>query len=427
MNCVCVEPRILTGTVSMPPSKSAAHRAIICAALSKGVSRIEPIELSNDITATIGCMKQLGAKITLDGKTLTVDGRGVFEKDEREEEIILDCFESGSTLRFLIPVAAALGKPACFVGHGKLPERPINVLTDCLPQHGTECRTEGGLPLTIRGMLHGGDFFVAGDISSQFITGLLLALPLLKEDSRIILTSAAQSVGYIQMTLNTMRSFGVKVEETEDAWLIKGGQSYQPQEFTVEGDWSQAAFFMTAAALGGRITIDNLDPHSSQGDRACMELYKQFGAKISVDSQNRITIEHDQLRAIEIHAENIPDMVPALAVTAALCEGTTVISGAQRLRIKECDRLQAITEGLSRLGAEITETPDGLIIKGVRTLHGGSVSGFNDHRIVMSLSVASVGSSGDIIISDKESVNKSYPTFFEDLQSLGGVAHVIMG
>lgn len=422
MGKIRVKKSRLCGIVSMPPSKSAAHRAIICAALAKGKSIILPVDMSNDIKATIECMQRLGADIKFDGEKLTVDGTNTFSN----KDVCLDCGESGSTLRFLIPVCAAGGISAEFVGHGKLPERPIGIYLDCLPEKNVKCETKGGLPLKISGQLHNGVYRVAGNISSQFITGLLLALPLLKDDSKIILTTDLQSSSYIDMTTDIMCKFGVDVERTETGWKISGGQSYQPQCFTVEGDWSQAAFFMTAAALDGKITIDNLDINSHQGDKACIEIYKRFGARITEDKGNLI-IEHDRLKGIEIDAKNIPDMVPALAVTAALADGITVIKGAERLRIKECDRLAAMADGLSRLGADISETKDGLIIKGVKFLHGGEVKGYNDHRIVMSMAAAGICADGDVIISDRESISKSYPKFFEDYKKLGGVADVIMG
>ena len=413
----------LSGTVSVPPSKSAAHRAIICASLARGKSVISPVDMSEDVSATIECMKRLGAEMTLDGRTLTVDG----SKTLLVSDASLNCGESGSTLRFLIPVAAVGGINAVFSGRGRLPERPIGVFTECLPEKGVECQTKGGLPMSISGRLQSGEYRIPGNISSQFITGLLLALPLAEGDSRIILTSPAQSVGYIRMTADIMEQFGVSVSETENGWYIKGGQSYSARSFTVEGDWSQAAFYMTAAALGGRITIDNLSLASRQGDKACMELYSRFGARLTRNEDGSITIEHNELHAADIDATDIPDLVPALAVTAALCEGTTVISGAARLRIKECDRLAAMKDGLSRLGADITETPDGLVIKGVKRLHGGSVEGYNDHRIVMSFTVAAAAADGEIIISDPDSINKSYPAFFEDYKGLGGRTDVIMG
>ncbi len=424
MNSVSISPGRLEGTVSVPPSKSAAHRAIICAALSEGTSILQPVAMSNDIAATIACMRALGASMTLEGSTLTVNGSGALH-NKFVRPAVLDCGESGSTLRFLIPVAAALGAAAEFVGHGRLPMRPIGVFSDCLPPKGISFETEGGLPLKINGRLQSGVFSVPGDVSSQFITGLLLALPLLEGDSEIILTTPLQSAGYIDMTIDIMRTFGVNVERTNEGWLVSGGQSYKSRSFTVEGDWSQAAFFMTAAALGGHITIDNLDSSSYQGDKACVEIYSRFGARIAESPDGSITIEGGELHGTDINAENIPDMVPALAVTAALCEGVTHITGAERLRIKECDRLAAMTDALTRLGADIRETPDGLIIKGVKTLKGGSVEGCNDHRIVMSMSAASCRCDGDIIISDMESVNKSYPSFFEDLKRLGGVCRIV--
>ena len=406
----------------MPPSKSAAHRAIICASLAMGKSVIKPIDLSNDITATIECMRNLGAEISLDGSVLTVNGRNMFQNKTAE----LDCGESGSTLRFLIPVAAAGGVSARFVGHGKLPERPIGVYTDCLPPKGVECGTQGGLPLVISGSLQSGIYEIPGDISSQFITGLLLALPLLEGDSEIRLTSPAQSVGYINMTINTMREFGIEVEAAKNGWKIKGGQKYQAHDCTVEGDWSQAAFFMTAASLGEEIIIDNLSTASAQGDKECVNIYRRFGADIT-ETDGNIIIRPGKLHGIEINAADIPDAVPALSVAAALAEGRTVIKGAARLRIKECDRLAAMTDGLTRLGAKISETEDGLIIDGVKTLSSGEVEGYNDHRIVMSLAVAAVRCEGEITISDMESVKKSYPSFFEDYVKLGGKADVIMG
>ncbi len=423
MNSIKVFSGKLNGTVSVPPSKSAAHRAIICASFAKGKSVIAPVELSNDIKATIGCMQALGADIMLEGKTLTVDGTNLFQT----KSAFLDCGESGSTLRFLIPAAAVGGVEAEFVGHGKLPERPIGIYLDCLPQKGVVCETEGGLPLKTAGKLKSGIYQIPGNVSSQFITGLLLSLPLLDGDSEIILTSPAESVGYIHMTTDIMQSFGVQIEESENGWKVRGGQHYQARNFTVEGDWSQAAFFMTAAALGGSITIDNLDTGSHQGDKACTEIYSRFGAEVTTDENGAITVTHNTLHGIDIDATNIPDAVPALAVTAALAEGTTHITGAARLRIKECDRLAAMRDGLSRLGANIRETDDGFIITGVDKLHGGTVEGYNDHRIVMSLAVASVGCDGEIVISDRESINKSYPTFFEDFKKLGGKTNVILG
>lgn len=410
----------LNGTVSVPPSKSAAHRAIICACLAKGVSVIEPVELSNDIQATINCVKALGADISLVGKKLTINGENTLSA----KGSVLDCGESGSTLRFLIPVSAVEDTGCTFVGHGRLPERPIGIYLDCLPRAGVKCTTEGGLPLTIDGKLSSGIFEIPGNVSSQFITGLLLALPMLDGDSEIILTSDLESVGYINMTIDIMSEFGVKIESTAKGYFIKGNQQYSPCRFTVEGDWSQAAFFLAAGALGGHVSVDNLDVNSAQGDKECARLLSMFGADIVVDGAN-VSAKHNKLKGINIDAANIPDLVPILATVAAFCEGTTTITGAARLRIKESDRLTAIAQGLNALGADIKELDDGLVINGVEKLKGGDVEGFNDHRIVMALAIAATNSSEPVIITDRESINKSYPTFFEDYKSLGGNADVI--
>lgn len=417
MSNIKIIPSVLNGTISMPPSKSAAHRAILCAALARGVSVLHPIALSNDISATIKCVKALGTTVTLDGDTLTVDGSTTFQNKNAE----LDCGESGSTLRFMIPIAAVGGIKAHFIGHGRLPQRPIGIYLDCLPKAGVTCITEGGLPLNIIGALQGGVFEVAGNISSQFITGLLLALPLAQADSRIVLTSPLQSTGYIDMTIDTMESFGVHITPTEDGWYIKGQQHYQPQSYTIEGDWSQAAFFLAAAAFGGSVVIDNMNFNSKQGDKACAELFAQFGCQIE-RKNGLLTARGSKLHGIDINAENIPDLVPILACTAALCEGTTTIMGAARLRIKESDRLAAVTQNLTALGADVTELPDGLIISGKPQLHGGTISGFNDHRIVMAFAMTALKATEPVIISDRESINKSYPNFFEDYINLGGWA-----
>lgn len=420
MSNVVLEPKMLSGLVAVPPSKSAAHRAVICAALAQGVSVMEPVELSNDIRATIDCVKELGAAVSLIGKRLTIDGKMMFTNTEAT----LDCGESGSTLRFMIPVVGAGNVKAKFIGHGRLPERPIGIYLECLPKAGVNCVTEGGLPLSINGQLKPGIFEVPGNVSSQFITGLLLALPLLKADSEIVVTSSLESKSYIDMTLSAMYRFGVTAIETENGYKVYGNQSYKPQYLNIEGDWSQAAFFLAAGALGGNISIENLDTASYQGDKAIYQLLRQFGADITINGQV-LSCKHNKLNGIEIDAENIPDLVPILAVVAALAEGTTTITGAARLRIKESDRLHAITEGLNKLGADITELPDGLRINGVKSLNGGAVQGYNDHRIVMALSVAATRATEPVIITDAESINKSYPSFFEDYNNLGGNANVI--
>lgn len=420
MSDVKFSPFVPNGTVNVPPSKSDVHRAIICAAMANGVSRISPVALSNDIKATIGCIKALGAEAVLENNVLTVDGTNMY----KNKTALLDCGESGSTLRFFIPIAAVGNINATFVGKGKLPQRPIGIFTEALPKAGTVCKTEGGLPLEIKGQLKSGIFEIPGNVSSQFITGLLLALPILEGDSEIVLTSPLESVGYIAMTIRTMKQFGVNIQATEKGWHIKGGQSYKTCDYTTDGDWSQAAFFMVLGAVSGKVTVKGVARDSTQGDKKCAEILARFGAKVT-QLDNEVTVEKGELKAITIDASQIPDLVPVLSVCAAFAEGTTKIINAERLRIKECDRLKATAELLNNLGGKVKELSDGLEITGVSSLKGGNVNGYNDHRIVMSAAVCAARSDEDITATFAMSINKSYPDFYIDYNSIGGKANVL--
>lgn len=420
MSDVKFSPFVPNGTVNVPPSKSDVHRAIICAAMANGVSRISPVALSNDIKATIGCIKALGADAVLENNVLTVDGTNMY----KNKTALLDCGESGSTLRFFIPIAAVGNVNATFVGKGKLPQRPIGIFTEALPKAGTTCKTEGGLPLEIKGQLKSGIFEIPGNVSSQFITGLLLALPILEGDSEIVLTSPLESVGYIAMTIRTMKQFGVNIDTTENGWHIEGGQTYKSCNYTTDGDWSQAAFFMVLGAIVGKVTVKGVAKDSTQGDKKCAEILARFGANVT-QLDNEVTVEKGELKAITIDASQIPDLVPVLSVCAAFAEGTTKIINAERLRIKECDRLKATAELLNNLGGKVKELSDGLEITGVSSLKGGNVNGYNDHRIVMSAAVCAARSDEDITATFAMSINKSYPDFYIDYNSIGGKANVL--
>lgn len=420
MSIVKCLPFTPSGSVTAPPSKSDVHRAIICAALSKGVSTISPVALSNDIRATIGCIEALGAKTHIENDVLTVDGTELFSN----KTATLDCGESGSTLRFFIPVAAVGEVNATFIGSGRLPQRPIGIFTDLLPNFGVNCQTEGGLPLKISGKLQSGIYKIPGNVSSQFITGLLFALPLLENDSDIVLTSPIESVGYINMTIYTMSKFGVEIETTDFGWHIKGNQSYKPCSYTTDGDWSQAAFFMVSGAINGSITVNGVNRDSAQGDRKIADLISQFGAEV-LQTDTSVTVNSRKMHAITIDASQIPDLVPVLAVCATFADGTTKIINAQRLRIKESDRLKTTASLINNLGGNVKELSDGLEITGVNKLSGGSADGCNDHRIVMSAAVCAAGLDGEIECSDALSINKSYPEFFNDYNSIGGKANVL--
>ena len=400
MSIAIIKNSILKGEVNIPPSKSAAHRALICAFLSGG-GEVNGIIDSADMKAT----------------------RGALEALENGSEVI-DCIESGSTLRFLIPVAAALGKSVCFTGSGRLPERPIGEYITLLNAHGVKCESDGCLPLKISGKLTGGTFEIRGDVSSQYVTGLLLALPLLKEDSSIVLTSPLQSKPYVDMTIKVLRDYGIIIEERENKYIIPKNQSYKARSYNVEGDWSQAAFFLAAGAINGDITVNGLDFASAQGDKEIVNLLERFGADIQ-KGNNSVSVKKSDLKAIETDAKNIPDLVPALAVVAARAKGKTVINNIERLRIKESDRVESVVSNLHKMGVNATQTPSSIIIEGAEAVSGAQLCGYNDHRIVMAFSVLALTAGGETVISDANSINKSYPSFFEDYNSLGGRANVI--
>ena len=419
------------GCVRIPPSKSVAHRQVLCAALSRGKCKIAHVDMSEDIKATVAAVTALGATVQYDERTgvLTLDAEAL-----GGQNAVIDCGESGSTLRFLIPVAAALGVQARFLGRGRLPMRPLGIYGELLPAHGVQFHSQGGLPLEICGQLKSGVYRLPGDVSSQFITGLLLALSLLEGDSEIVLTSPLESKGYVDLTLSVLRQFGVDATETPQGWKVPGGQRYAAQDCEVEGDWSQAAFYLCMAALsptGASVEIQGLRKDSLQGDKACVELFERFGLHTSwhgelLSAWNPHAEEaFGGLSGFTIDASQIPDMVPALAVCAALSRGETRIVNAQRLRLKESDRLAAMAEALNGVGGKVEASADGLVIQGVPWLCGGVVYGQNDHRVVMAMTAAALRCRKPLTVTDAQSIRKSYPGFFRDFISLGGCAHVI--
>lgn len=420
MEQIKISPSILNGRVLIPPSKSAAHRMLLCASLSQGKSVISPACHSADIDATINAATTLGAKITEENDSFTV--YGINYNSLPKEHITIDCGESGSTLRFIIPIAAALGVNATFVGHGRLPSRPINELTDLLSQNGVVC-SSNCLPLTICGKLTVGEYYISGNISSQYLTGLLLALPLVGSNSSVTLTTPLESAGYIDMTIESMRHFGVNCLKEDNTYKTTGG--YTSADGIIEGDWSQACFFLAAAAVGGKLEIDGLNAASTQGDRSAITHFASFG--LTTEQKNNIlkVVKQKELTATEIDCSQIPDMVPALAVTAALSSGVTKLYGAGRLRIKESDRIKTTLDGLRAMGVTATELDDGMIIKGGCKITGGKIDGAGDHRIVMAFSVLAAAADGDTVISGYSAINKSYPNFFNDYKLLGGKANVI--
>ncbi len=418
-----VFPNKLSGKVNIPPSKSMAHRAVICAALGNGISNIYNVDMSDDIIATINAMRALGAVINqvdgfLEVKGINYNGLSL----SRDYERVIDCNESGSTLRFLVPIALAFEGISRFVGRGNLGKRPLNTYYEIFERQEIEYSSkEGVLDLVIKGILKSGEFKVLGNISSQFITGLLFALPLLKGDSKIIITTELESKGYLDLTLKALKDFGITIINNDyKELIIKGNQEYQSRDYTVEGDYSQGAFFLCGDAIGNEIIVEGLDMNSLQGDKEIIDILKRMGGVIT-NTNNSITIKCNKLKGTEIDASQCPDIIPVVSLVAALAKGTTKIINAGRLRIKECDRLHAICLELNKLGAKITEGEDYLIIEGVHELKGNvTVWSHKDHRIAMTLAIAASKCKEPIIIKDYECVSKSYPLFFEDYKNIGG-------
>ena len=383
---VTITPGLLRGAITPPPSKSQAHRLLIAAALADGESRIDHLADSQDIQATRRCMAAL--------------------KAPGEDLPVLDCGESGSTLRFLIPVALALRGGGRFTGRGRLMERPQKPYFDLFDEKGIAYRQEDGV-LTVQGRLTPGTFALPGDVSSQFVTGLLYALPLLEGDSRITLTTPLESRGYVDMTLEALERFGIRAECPDGRTLrVPGGQTYRPCRAAVESDYSQAAFYYAANGLGGQVEILGLNPRSAQGDRCIVPYHMQLCGPGEA----------------ELDVSQCPDLVPPLAAHAALRQGITRIVNAARLRIKESDRLTAVTQVLTALGADVVEGADRLTITGQpEGLAGGvTVDSHNDHRIAMMAAIAATRCAAPVTIIGAECVAKSYPDFWEDYERLGG-------
>ncbi len=418
MENIKIIPHKLEGAVTVPPSKSAAHRMILAAALSDGESLLTPACHSADIDATLDCVKKLGAKVLEKDNAFYITG--IEKKDAENKSVVLDCRESGSTLRFIIPICAALGVNATFIGSGRLPSRPIDQLCDLLKSGGVWC-SSNKLPLEIKGKLKANNFKISGDISSQFLTGILLALPLIEGNPTVSLTTPLQSAGYVDMTLDALEFFGVKTEILENTYKTFG--SYTAKTGVIEGDWSSACFFISAGAISGEIKISGLKTDSLQGDKSAVEIFKKFGAEITFE-KGELTVTGKNLVGTRVDCSQIPDMVPSLAVTAAFAKGETTLYGAQRLRLKESDRIKTTIAGLRNMGIKADELPDGIKIYGGKPF-GGRVDGANDHRIVMAFSVMGAYSENPTEIIGFNAINKSYPDFFGDFKGLGGIANVI--
>lgn len=390
----------LGGEVRAIASKSHVHRLLICSMLAGGEAKVRYSGTSEDIDATARSLEALRSGVS---------------------PAVLPCGESGSTLRFLLPICCALGIEAELLLEGRLPQRPLSPLYEELTEHGAVLSPQGRGTLHVSGRLSGGEYCLPGNVSSQFISGLLFALPLLEEDSVLYIRGEIESQPYIDLTIAALWLFGIRLDFRDSTFYIPGRQKYaSPGTIMAEGDWSNAAFWLCAGAIGANpVTCTGLNLSSHQGDMAVLGFLKRFGANVTIGADS-VTVSRGELTGIHIDAANTPDLVPILAAVAAVANGRTVIYNAGRLRIKESDRLQAVTDTLGALGASIEQTDDGLVINGAPMLSGGTVSSAGDHRIAMTAAVAACRCTGAVTIKGAEAVRKSYPSFFEDYRLLGG-------
>lgn len=411
----------LCGAVIPPPSKSQAHRLLICAALGADHCLLACGALNDDLAATMNCLNALGADI--------VYREGVFDISpiKQKKGSVLDCGESGSTLRFLLSVAAVLGADATFIGKGKLPQRPNSALYEVLSAHGiniVRCSDDAELPLKCTGVLQAGKYVLSGSLSSQYLTGLLLALPLAAGDSVVRITGTLASASYIDMTLDAVRTAGIKINCTGQEYHINGRQRYAlPLNLRVEGDWSAAAFWIVAGVIGKRpITVSGMNLNSLQGDRCVIDYLRMMGAFIEETSEGVVAMP-SQLFGAELDCMDTPDLVPILSVAAAVADGNTLFTNVGRLRFKESDRLSAMKSTLESFGISSQVGDDTFIVHGGRAVACSPIDCYGDHRIAMSAAILSTVADGITTLHGVECVAKSYPHFFDDFAKLGGTIY----
>jgi len=404
----------LNGNIIGIPSKSYVHRALIAASLSDGTSIIKNVEYSKDILATINILKSLGVDICCEKNSVTI------KKTNEYKNNIFDCVESGTTLRMMIPIISALGITGEFIGKGKLPERPITEYIKIFDKQKIEYEYLKKLPLKIKGRLKPDNFLIDCSITSQYLSGLLMALPLLDGDSTIKIVGDFTSRAYSNITLDVLKDFGIIIDKKSDTeFYIKGNQKYIAREYVVENDFSQAAFWIVGGTLNGEICIENMNMNSIQGDLEIIEIVNNMGGNV-VSKGDKIFVNKSETFGIDIDAENIPDLVPIIAVLATVSKGKTTIYNIARLKYKESDRSKATMLELNKLGAKIIVEDNKMIIDGVNELKPALVYSRNDHRIAMSLAIASLKASDNVAIERFDVIDKSYPNFIEDFKRLGG-------
>ena len=414
-------PQKLSGEVSAPPSKAYTHRMLVAALLSEGVTKIWNPLVSDDTQATLQAVEAFGANAKLEKSCWMLEGATILETPRNP----VDCRESGTTLRFMIPAAALAPNPSVFHLRTSLKRRPIMPLLQSLQQLGAESifqENNEGSSIQIRGGgIRGGKATIRGDISSQFISGLLFACPRAKEDTEITLTTPLESRSYVQMTKEILNKHGVGISISKDFRQLKipSKQLYKPYNHEVPGDFSSAAFLLAAAAItSSKVKVKNLDCTTTQGDKIILDILEKMGLRVKV-SDSHIEVEGETLNAVDVDAKDIPDLVPVCAVLACYSKGISKIYNAERLKYKESNRLSSLYEELKKMGAEIAVKKDALTIRGPCAMRGQIINPHRDHRIAMACAVAALGANGETKIQNAGCVKKSYPTFFNDLSSLG--------
>ena len=408
-----VNGRNIKGEIPSIASKSYAHRALIAAALSDGKSKIRFKESSDDIDYTISSLKSLGVKI------LQKDyGVEVYPMETKEDIPFLDFGESGTSFRLILPIATSIYDKCKFTGREALAKRPISHLIKAMERNGVKFSSDR-LPFETKGKLKSGEFLVPGDISSQYISGLLFASPLLEGNSEIILNSKLESKAYVDITIDVLKDFGIHIENMENGYRVEK-QKYKSIDYKVEGDWSNAGFFLVAGSLGKEVTITGLNMNSVQGDMKILDVLRELGAKVEIKGDS-VTVKRNKLNPINVDLTEIPDSLPILAIAAAGVEGgVSRFYNGKRLRYKESDRLRSVATMIEDLGGRVEEKDEEILVYGCGKLKGGKTSSFGDHRLVMAASIASIISEDNVIIEDHRAVTKSYPEFFRDFKRLGG-------
>lgn len=421
MSRVSIEGSTLRGQIEIPSSKSMSHRHLLCGALSEGTSTIHKVQTSEDVEATLRVVKVLGAEVIREGTTVHLQGKN-FGKGRSPYHFA--CGESGSTLRFSIPIGMLLTGEKSFHGEGGLPKRPLKEYLRNFDALGIQYEYPNSLPFATKDTLKAGRYHLTGGESSQYLSGLMMALPLLEGDSEIHIEGLMESQDYVTLTQEVLKAHGIEISSKDENIIhIKGSQSYQPQVSTVEGDYSQGAFFIVAGLIGEEpISCTNLKADSQQADRRILEIVSAMGGKLE-KMENGVKVHPSATKGIVIDARQCPDIIPILAVLASLSKGRTEIVNGGRLRIKESDRIKSTVALLESLGGDVVETAEGMVIQGKEQLLGGFVDSFGDHRIVMAAAIAALRCEHPVVIEGAEAVNKSYPKFFEDFAAIGGKVH----